>query len=165
MLARSLLILALLGLASARKTRRGYNVHERRNDAPHGFVQLGRAQAEKNVQFRLALVQGNPQGLIDALYNVSIPDSPAYGEHLSADEVCPLHRPTRCRLAHTVPQLSQYLAPKPESTKAVQDFLAANGLSATTLSPAGDWIGFTTNVSHANDLFSADYSVYRHMNS
>jgi tripeptidyl-peptidase-1 len=47
----------------------------------------------------------------------------------------------------------------------VHEFLSANGLTANTISPAGDWISFNTTVEHANDLFGAEYSNYLHMDS
>jgi tripeptidyl-peptidase-1 len=47
----------------------------------------------------------------------------------------------------------------------VRDFLESHGMRVSTLSPAGDWIGFNTTVAKANDMFAADYSVYRHLSS
>jgi hypothetical protein len=54
---------------------------------PMSEQRLKLPQATRVVQFRVGIVQNNPKGLIDALYNVSMPDSPAYGQHLSSDEV------------------------------------------------------------------------------
>ena len=41
-------------------------------------------------------------------------------------------------------------------------FLEENGISATPLTPAGDWIGFQATVGQANELFSADFQVFKH---
>ena len=43
---------------------------------------------ERMLKLRLALVQSDPDGLIEALYSVSDPDSPRYGQYLSKEEVC-----------------------------------------------------------------------------
>jgi tripeptidyl-peptidase-1 len=96
MLSSSFVFLTLASLASARSIlwnrhvseRRGWHVHERRDDAPTGFTYTGPAQPDQVIQFRIALTQNNPNGLIQALYNVSDPDHPQYGQHLSEDEVC-----------------------------------------------------------------------------
>jgi tripeptidyl-peptidase-1 len=95
MLSSSFFFLTLASLASTRSIlwdrhvpeRRGWHVHERRDNAPTGFTYTGPAPPEQVIQFRIALTQNNPNGLIQALYNVSDPDHPQYGQHLSQDEV------------------------------------------------------------------------------
>jgi tripeptidyl-peptidase-1 len=87
MLSRSLIAFALVSLVSARSVRRGWHVHERRDDAPTGFVYTGPANPNQVIQFRVALTQNNPDGLIQALHNVSDPDHSQYGQHLSQDDV------------------------------------------------------------------------------
>ena len=37
-----------------------------------------------------------------------------------------------------------------------------NNISAKTISPAGDWLAFSIPVSQANDLFGANYSIFKH---
>jgi tripeptidyl-peptidase I len=44
----------------------------------------------------------------------------------------------------------------------VNAFLQQNGITAKTLSPAGDWLGFQTTVSKANALFDANFQVFKH---
>jgi tripeptidyl-peptidase-1 len=87
MLLNCVSILALALSASARNARRGWHVHERRDDAPTGFAYTGQAQPDQVIQFRVALTKSNPNGLIQALYNVSDPDHQQYGQHLSRDDV------------------------------------------------------------------------------
>ena len=41
-------------------------------------------------------------------------------------------------------------------------FLASNGITAQTVSPAGEWLAFSIPVSKANELFGADYTVFTH---
>ncbi len=54
------------------------------------------------------------------------------------------------------------MTPKPETVTVVNEWLGGNGLNATVLSPFGDWIGFETTVSHANELFDAEFSTFMH---
>ena len=53
---------------------------------------------EGTLKLRLALAQSDPDGLIEALYSVSDPDSPRYGQYLSKAEVC--HHLTPSLIAH-----------------------------------------------------------------
>ncbi|KAI0264974.1 family S53 protease [Gloeopeniophorella convolvens] len=119
-------------------------LHERRDDVPDGFTSKGPAAADTTLRLRLALVQTDIESLQDKVLDISTPSSDNYGQWLSKDEV------------------GSYVAPKPESVSAVTQWLADNGLSATTLSPFGDWLGFQTTVSHANELFDADFTTFVH---
>ncbi|TFY67250.1 hypothetical protein EVJ58_g1740 [Rhodofomes roseus] len=96
------------------------------------------------IKLRVALVQSNPAGLEDALYDVSTPSSDNYGQYLTREEA------------------AAFVAPSDETTSAVNTWLAEHEVAATPLTPAGDWIGFTVPVSKANEMFAADYSVYAH---
>lgn len=40
--------------------------------------------------------------------------------------------------------------------------MSGNGLNATTLNSAGDWLSINIPVSHANELFDAQFSVFSH---
>lgn len=65
-----------------------FRVHELRPAVPSGFTAVGPAPPQTTLSLRLALAQGDPDGLIDALYRVSDPDSETYGQYLSKEEVC-----------------------------------------------------------------------------
>ncbi|KAI0046357.1 family S53 protease [Auriscalpium vulgare] len=119
-------------------------LHEHRDDVPDGFTNKGPAPGDTLLRLRIALKQTDITGLQDVLMDVSTPSSANYGQHLSLEEV------------------NRYVAPKPETIAAVNEWLSANGLIATTLSPAGDWLGFQTTVSHANDLFATQFSNFVH---
>ena len=58
--------------------------------------------------------------------------------------------------------MNQFVVPKPETITAVNAWLSANDLTATALSPAGDWLGFHTTVSHANELFDTQFTTFVH---
>ncbi|KAI0064355.1 family S53 protease [Artomyces pyxidatus] len=124
---------------------RDMRLHESREATPRAFVSKGPAPGDKVLRLRLALAQTDIAGLQDALLDVSTPSSAHYGEHLSKDEVI------------------EYVRPRPETLAAVNSWLAENGLSATSLSPAGDWLGFQTTVEHANELFDTEFTTYTHV--
>ncbi|KAH9830767.1 peptidase S8/S53 domain-containing protein [Rhodofomes roseus] len=136
---------SLLSLAVATPTPpRTMRVHTRMDSAPVGFTLAGAASPDTMIKLRVALVQSNPAGLEDALYDVSTPSSANYGQYLTREEA------------------AAFVAPSDETTSAVNTWLAEHDVTATPLTPAGDWIGFTVPVSKANEMFAADYSVYAH---
>lgn len=59
-------------------------------------------------------------------------------------------------------QVEKFVAPTAESTEAVTAWLKEAGLTATPLTPAGDWLTVSIPVSKANELFDADFAVYTH---
>ncbi|KAI0066334.1 subtilisin-like protein [Artomyces pyxidatus] len=140
--------LVLLSLFSATLSTphiaRDLRLHESRDDVPDGFTHNGPAAGDTPLRLRLALKQNDIEGLQDVLMDVSTPTSANYGKHLSLEEV------------------NEYVTPKPETIAAVNAWLSENGLTAKTLSPAGDWLGFQTTVAQANRLFDADFSAFTH---
>lgn len=55
-----------------------------------------------------------------------------------------------------------YVAPTSETVSMVNAWLAENELSATSISPAGDWLSVSMPVSKARTMLSADFSVFTH---
>ena len=62
-------------------------------------------------------------------------------------------------------QVSVFTAPSQETLDAVNAFLKENDITAKSMSPAGDWLGFQLTVSKANELFDADFNVFQHQDS
>ncbi|KAL1938728.1 hypothetical protein VTO73DRAFT_11331 [Trametes versicolor] len=120
------------------------NVHEARSSVPLGFVNTGPAPAEEILKLRFALAQSTPDAVVDALYKVSDPKSPQYGQHLSKSEI------------------EKLVAPSSAAVDAVNAWLQQNSLNGTALSPSGDWVGFEVPVGKANTLFNANFSVFEH---
>lgn len=54
------------------------------------------------------------------------------------------------------------VAPKPETVAAVNTWLSENGIEASTVSPAGDWLQFAIPVSKANELLETRFSMFNH---
>ncbi|KAI0718420.1 subtilisin-like protein [Cerioporus squamosus] len=126
------------------KLSRDLLVHETRDVLPLGFSLAGPAAPHTTLNLRVALTQSNPDAIVDALYQVSDPSSDKYGQHLSKSEV------------------EQLVAPSADSVSAVNAWLQEHGLSATPLSPSGDWLEIQLNVSKANSLLAADFSKFTH---
>ncbi|EKM58673.1 uncharacterized protein PHACADRAFT_89753 [Phanerochaete carnosa HHB-10118-sp] len=135
---------ALFSLAFAKPMARSMKVREARESLPAGYVRTGAAAVDTELQLRIALVQNNPEGLIDALYDVSTPTSSSYGQHLSKEEV------------------EKFVAPAAQTSETVNAWLDQAGVNATPISPAGDWLSITVPVGQANELFDADFAVYTH---
>ncbi|TFK81104.1 family S53 protease-like protein [Polyporus arcularius HHB13444] len=146
MLVKALLPFVFLGLVCAASSA-NFRVREKLNAAPHAFTSVGPASPEQTITLRLALAQGNAGGVVDALYSVSDPASSKYGQHLTKQEV------------------ESLVAPKSDTKDAVDTWLKTNGLTATTLSPAGDWISIQVPVSKANELFDANFTTFTNQNT
>ncbi|KAH8108266.1 family S53 protease-like protein [Phellopilus nigrolimitatus] len=141
---RFLVPVAFVAAVAANPVSRSLVLHEQRASAPNGFVKIGAAPADQVLNLRLALVNSDMAGLEDSLYAVSTPNSALYGQHLSKDEV------------------EEFVKPAPESVSIVNEFLAAQNVTAKSISPAGDWLAFSVPVSKANEMFDADFSVFQH---
>ena len=57
------------------------------------------------------------------------------------------------------------MAPSQDTVDSVNTFLTKNGINATKLSPTGDWLGFQLTVGEANELFDANFSVFKHQHT
>ncbi|KAI1790225.1 family S53 protease-like protein [Ganoderma leucocontextum] len=143
---KSLLPFVYLGLVYATDLN-NFVLHEKVKVTPNGFTSLGSAQPAETVKLRIALAQADKNAIVDALYNVSDPSSSRYGQHLSKAEAEAL------------------VAPSQVTKDAVSSWLQENGLNATTISPAGDWISINVPVSQANSLFDADFTTFAHQES
>ena len=98
MVSNVLIFSALFSLALAKPTARSMKVRESRDTVPSGYIRTAAPPADHELKLRIALVQSDPEGLVDALYDVSTPGTASYGEHLSKEEVSPPlcnHRPSR----------------------------------------------------------------------
>jgi tripeptidyl-peptidase I len=100
MVPKVLILFTIFSLALAKPTTRNMVVRESRQSFPSGYVRTGPASADTELKLRIALVQNNPDGLATALYDVSTPGSPSYGEHLNKEEVCIFC--IRCGILHSL---------------------------------------------------------------
>ncbi|KAA1475900.1 family S53 protease [Dentipellis sp. KUC8613] len=122
-------------------------VFEKRDSAPRNFVAVGAASPDHPLSLRIGLAQSNFAGLEKALYDVSTPGNSKYGQHLSKQEV------------------EAFVAPSPDTVKAVKAWLASHNLTSASASPAGDWLSINATVQQANELLSADFTHFEHVDT
>ncbi|KAI0344587.1 family S53 protease [Trametopsis cervina] len=148
MVATRLFIASLVALAAGNPlTGRSMRVHESRTSLPDGFVKAGSASPDTVLNLRIALKQNNAAGLEKALMDVSTPGNALYGQHLSKEEVEDLVRPTQ------------------DTVNVVNAWLSENKITATPLTPAGDWLGFSVTVEQANQMLDTEFSTFKHVAS
>ncbi|KAI0356301.1 family S53 protease [Trametes cingulata] len=144
MLYANFIFVSLFAFSHGKAVTRSNHVLESRAAVPTAFSRAGPAPPDATLNLQLALVPSNLAGLHKALYDVSDPTSPLYGQHLSKQEA------------------ASFVTPKPESVAAVNAWLAAHGINATTITPAGDWLQFSTSVETAAQLLNAEFSQFVH---
>ncbi|KAJ7859611.1 family S53 protease [Mycena olivaceomarginata] len=144
-LATSFIASLLLLVTATPRVPRTMVVHESRAAPAKGFVQSAAAPAEQELTLRIALKQNNIAGLETELYKVSDPTSEFYGQHLTLKEV------------------TEFVKPTNETVAAVSSWLSGNSIGAKPVTPAGDMLEIKIPVSQANDLLSAEFSVFTHV--
>ncbi|KAI0700480.1 family S53 protease [Cytidiella melzeri] len=144
MVSRLLVLSTLFSFALAKPHARSMVVHEEIATAPRGYVRTAAADANSSIKLRIALTPSNTDGLIKALYDVSDPKSSLYGAHLTKEEA------------------EAFVTPTSETVEKVNEWLTENGLDATPLTDAGDWLSVEIPVSKANEMFNADFAVFTH---
>ncbi|KAJ6527399.1 family S53 protease [Mycena capillaripes] len=120
-------------------------VHESRVAPTKGFVQSAAAPAEHEITLRIALKQNNIAGLQTELYKISDPASEFYGQHLTLEEV------------------AEFVKPTDETLAVVSSWFSENNIDTKPVTPAGDMLEIRIPVSQANDLLSAEFSVFTHV--
>ncbi len=130
-------------------------------DLLDGFKAVGPASPDTTISFTIALPSSDMDGLHAALFDVSDPASPHYGHWLSKEEVhaSAVHL-TRCILTLHSCQVEKFVAPKPDSTKAVLAWLKKANIAPDRTSPAGDMLRVSVPVKQANALFDANYTAF-----
>lgn len=107
--------------------------------APHTWTKLGRAPSDHSIRLRIAIFQQDFPGLEKLLYEISDPDHPRYGAHMSKEEV------------------ESFVTPRPESLTLVDGWLSSHGVREGDLvrSPAKDWVTVTLPIRLAEQLLGA----------
>ncbi|KAH9083877.1 subtilisin-like protein [Lactarius deliciosus] len=118
------------------------------NSVPENWQNLGHPPSGTTIDLHIALKAQNENALIDVLYQVSSPCHPKYGAHLSREEVAEL------------------VAPPSDVLELANAWLAHRGIppSAILTKHGGSWLTVIgVPVSRANELLSASYQLYRHI--
>lgn len=113
---------------------------------PHAsaWARVGRANGSSRISLTIAVRQSNLDALEELVLRVSDPESPAYGKHL------------------TLEQVNALVAPRAESTEKVRDFLGARNVTSCESSASGDFVRCQVTVAEAEVLLEAEYYLYKH---
>ncbi|TRX95570.1 hypothetical protein FHL15_003528 [Xylaria flabelliformis] len=123
--------------------RSGYSVKDSHN-VPRDWAKVARAPAGQVMHLQIGLKQSNFAELEKQLYEVSDPAHQKYGQHLSADEVEELVKPTK------------------ETSDLVHEWLGDNGIVPSSYSAAKDWITVTLPISDIERLLNTEYHIFQH---
>ncbi|KAI1435429.1 tripeptidyl-peptidase 1 precursor [Xylaria sp. CBS 124048] len=147
MVAATALSAALLAAAQAvfasPVARSTYSVKDS-HVVPRGWTKVARAPASHVMQVQIGLKQSNFDKLEKQLYEVSDPDHPKYGQHLSAEEV------------------EEFVKPTKQTSDLVHEWLGSNGIVPTSYSAAKDWITVSLPVSAIEQLLNTEYHIFEH---
>lgn len=83
----ALALVALFWLVSAAANPSANIVVESLSQVPAGWMLVREASPTQNIRLRIALEQPNLDIFEQTLYNISTPENPLYGRHLSRDEL------------------------------------------------------------------------------
>ncbi|OTB11951.1 hypothetical protein K445DRAFT_321668 [Daldinia sp. EC12] len=139
----SALLAAQVSLASPVGSRTPYRVKDTHH-VPRDWKRVRRAPAGHVIDLQIGVKQSNFPELERHLYEVSDPDHPRYGQHLSADDVKELVKPTD------------------ETLDLVHEWLADNGVTPSGYSSAKDWITVSLPVETVERLLDTEYHIYEH---
>ncbi|KAF7976380.1 hypothetical protein HWV62_6953 [Athelia sp. TMB] len=115
-------------------------------EVPSGWELQGPAPEEHLINLRIGLKQDKLDDLIASLYEVSQPQHPKYGQHLSVEEVNAL------------------VAPHPDTLDLVNAWLEHHDVDAASAdrTSSNDWVSMKVSVAQAERMLGAKYGVYRH---
>lgn len=110
------------------------------------WISLGRVNPQSSIEFTIAVKQQNIDKLEPLLLEISDPDSPVYGHHLSKHE------------------LDRLISPSNESIDAILNWLASAGISAekTKLKNSQEFIKVKTSFDKMENLMGGEYRRFRH---
>ncbi|KAI0869261.1 subtilisin-like protein [Hypoxylon argillaceum] len=135
------------GALKKREVPSTHALHERH--APHWgqkWSKRSKVAANSVLPMRIGLKQSNLEAGHHKLMDLSNPESPNYGKHMSSEEVI------------------DFFAPHESSVDAVRNWLQGAGISADriTLSTNKQWIQFDATTGEVEELLYADYYVWEH---
>ncbi|KAK0461798.1 peptidase S8/S53 domain-containing protein [Desarmillaria tabescens] len=113
-------------------------------NAPNGWTKHSLPSPDHMIELQIGLRQPSFHVLEQHLWEVSDPDHPRYGQHLSKEEVDAL------------------VAPDAESLELVHEWLASYGVDEVSESSARDWVRVTLPVQLVEEMLDTTYHVWQH---
>ncbi|KAJ6782676.1 hypothetical protein PWT90_02438 [Aphanocladium album] len=120
-----------------------YQIHGQRSTV--GSHIKGRAVARSaSISASIALKQNNVEKAEAILLDISDPDSPRYGQHLTSEEIVNLFAPEEKKIDH------------------VKKWLVSSGVPGDSVQVSGSrgWIQFNTTAGQLGDMLQAEYHHY-----
>jgi tripeptidyl-peptidase-1 len=125
-----------------------YVIHEKRDRLPPNWRKREKLDGNFVLPIRIALAQKNLDIAEKLLMDVSHPESPNYGRHM------------------TSAQIIDIFAPRQETVSAVTKWLHDFGINTTHIktSASKGWLSFKLKISDVERLLKTKYYVYEHIN-
>ncbi|KAJ3148460.1 hypothetical protein HDU89_004791 [Geranomyces variabilis] len=144
--AAAALLFSLAGSGLASPVNFGSYVVKEAHVVPSKWTKIAPAPADHILKVDIALRQGNFAELENQLYEVSDPDSPKYGKHLTLEQTNALVKPSK------------------DTAATVRAWLASHGVQDkhVSYSPAGDWASLSLPVAQLEAMLKTKYSIYTH---
>lgn len=124
-----------------------YTVKHAWSEVPRGWTYQSTPPSDHVFQLRIGLKQERITDLIDRLAEVSDPDHPSYGTHLSQVESEAL------------------VSSHPEAVKLTHEWLVGHGIDGSRVNhhkAGGDWLTVLVTVAEAEQILDTQYHVFRH---
>ncbi|GJJ10818.1 hypothetical protein Clacol_005046, partial [Clathrus columnatus] len=137
-------IFLLLSLIYSSPLEEQMVVHRQLDTIPDGYIQAGRADPKQTINLSVGLASNNNTGLTQRLYDVSMPDSPNYGQYLTKEEV------------------DEYLRPNVNTTKAFNQWMSRHGIKPSPTSSSGNHFAIELSVSKAEELLNTSFYYFNH---
>ena len=115
------------------------SVFEKVSAIPEGWVQGERVPSDRRMKFRLAIKQEQAHAFEQHVIDISTPNHPKYGQHLSREE------------------LKRSLKPSSDASKAILDWLASEDVN--TIEDDGGWINFVTTAGKIERMLDTEFAI------
>ena len=117
-------------------------VVESLKEVPRGWEEVSPPALDKLIKLSIGLQSENFEHFERTVHQISDPDHPRYGRHLSSEEAKAL------------------LKPRQEASDSVKRWLSEAGVPETQIREDGQWIHVRTTVDHAENLLSTRFGVF-----
>ncbi|GJJ11828.1 hypothetical protein Clacol_006066 [Clathrus columnatus] len=133
-----------LGLIYSSPLHEQLVVHRQLDQVPEAYVQIGKPDANHTIQFTIGLTSPNMSLLETRLLEISDPNNPDYGQHLTKEEI------------------EVFVRPQANVTMAFNAWLSHHEISPRNATPTGNRLSVEMTVSQAEQVFNATFNVYNH---
>ncbi|KAJ5248197.1 hypothetical protein N7524_012157 [Penicillium chrysogenum] len=119
-----------------------YELVEQLDKAPDGWSRGDKPPASKSIKFRLAIAQHNAREFEQKVIELSTPEHPSYGQHMSRDEV------------------KQFLTPHPAISDRIIAWLRSENVPANSINLDGHWVSFIVPIFQAERMLKTQFFYF-----